>query len=81
MPVHVPEAGTLWLANGDASTDVLLQVASPGRAHATVVDCRGRAEGDELVELAPGLVEVTVPEGGLLRLERQDQAGRSRSRS
>ncbi|MDP4509921.1 glycoside hydrolase family 36 protein [Nonomuraea turcica] len=81
MPVRVPDTGTLWLANGDASADVLLQVATPGTARATVVDCRGRTEGDELVDLAPGPVEVTVPEGGLLRLERQGQAGRSRSRN
>ncbi|MGN9843314.1 glycoside hydrolase family 36 protein [Nonomuraea sp. H19] len=69
MPVAAPAAGTLWLANGDASTDVLLQVSRPATARATVFDCRGRTEGDELVRLAPGPVEVTVPEGGLLRLE------------
>ncbi|TMR94634.1 glycoside hydrolase family 36 protein [Nonomuraea basaltis] len=78
MPVEVPAAGTLLLANGDASADVLLQVTAAGTARATVLDCRGRTEGDELVDLAPGVVEVTVPEGGLLRLERQ---GRSRSTS
>lgn len=69
MPVEAPETGTLWLANGDASTGVLLRVSRPGAARATVYDCRGRAEGDELVTLTPGTVEVTVPEGGLLRLE------------
>ncbi|MEU6719077.1 glycoside hydrolase family 36 protein [Nonomuraea sp. NPDC046802] len=69
MPVTVPATGTLWLANGDASSDVLLRVTAPGTARATVFDCRGRAEGEERMDLAPGLVEVTVPEGGLLRLE------------
>ncbi|MEV0389712.1 glycoside hydrolase family 36 protein [Nonomuraea sp. NPDC050643] len=75
LPVEVPATGTLWLANGDASAAVLLRVAGPGTARATVRDCRGRVEGDEIVTLAPGLVEVTVPEGGLLRLERREEPG------
>ncbi|SDH09686.1 glycoside hydrolase family 36 protein [Nonomuraea jiangxiensis] len=70
LPVEVPAAGTLFVANGDASTGVLLKVEEPGTARVTVRDCRGRAHGEELVRLEPGIVEVTVPVGGLLRLER-----------
>ncbi|MBF8186998.1 alpha-galactosidase [Nonomuraea sp. K274] len=70
LPVAVPAAGTLWLANGDDSTGVLLRVREPGTARVTVHDCRGRILGEEPVRLDPGVVEVTVPEGGLLRLER-----------
>ncbi|MEV4170820.1 glycoside hydrolase family 36 protein [Nonomuraea sp. NPDC049709] len=69
MPVAAPATGTLWVANGDASTDVLLQTSHPGTARATVLDCRGRTQSDDFVDLTPGSVEITVPEGGLLRLE------------
>ncbi|MEV4109798.1 glycoside hydrolase family 36 protein [Nonomuraea sp. NPDC049695] len=70
VPVEVPATGTLWLANGDASSDVLLQVSDSGTARATIRDCRGRIVSESTFALRPGIAQVTVPEGGLLRLER-----------
>ncbi|MET7328396.1 glycoside hydrolase family 36 protein [Nonomuraea sp. NPDC005650] len=70
MPVTAPATGTLWLANGDRSTDVLLRVPDAGTAHATILDCRGRTVTSGNLPLRPGIAQVTVPEGGLLRLER-----------
>ncbi|MEV1174553.1 glycoside hydrolase family 36 protein [Nonomuraea sp. NPDC049784] len=70
MPVEVPATGTLWLANGDASSDVLLQVSGSGTARATIRDCRGRTVSESTLALRPGLAQLTVPEGGLLSLER-----------
>ncbi|MEV0612042.1 glycoside hydrolase family 36 protein [Nonomuraea sp. NPDC050404] len=70
IPVRVPSSGTFWLANADASTDVLLRSGAPGPARAKVYDCRGRLLGDDRLDLSPGLVEATIPEGGLLRIDR-----------
>ncbi|MFI7641342.1 glycoside hydrolase family 36 protein [Nonomuraea sp. NPDC049400] len=70
VPVAVPATGTLWLANGDASADVLLQVFDAGTARATIHDCRGRIVSESTLTLRPGVTQVTVPEGGLLQLER-----------
>ncbi|MEV0344393.1 alpha-galactosidase [Nonomuraea sp. NPDC050680] len=70
LPVAVPATGTLWLANADASPDVLLQVADPGMAHATVTDCRGRTVSSAALDLAPGPHAITIPTGGLLHLRR-----------
>ncbi|MER6945677.1 glycoside hydrolase family 36 protein [Nonomuraea sp. NPDC000554] len=70
LPVEAPAAGTLWVANADASTEVLLRVRTPGTADATVFDCRGRTVSSGPVSLSPGLHPVTVPTGGLLRLDR-----------
>ncbi|MGV9375977.1 glycoside hydrolase family 36 protein [Nonomuraea sp. NPDC003707] len=71
MPVAAPATGTLWLANGDASTDVLLRVPDSGTAHAMILDCRGRTVTEGNLPLRPGIAQVNVPEGGLLRLTRQ----------
>ncbi|GAA3204507.1 hypothetical protein GCM10020216_003910 [Nonomuraea helvata] len=70
VPVAVPATGTLWLANGDASSDVLLEVSGSGTARATIHDCQGRIVSENTFALRPGIAQVTVPEGGLLRLER-----------
>ncbi|MEU0568800.1 glycoside hydrolase family 36 protein [Nonomuraea sp. NPDC005983] len=70
LPVEAPATGTLWVANADACTDVLLRVRTPGTAQATVFDCQGRTVSSGPVSLSPGLHPVTVPTGGLLRLDR-----------
>ncbi|WP_433509980.1 glycoside hydrolase family 36 protein [Nonomuraea sp. CA-143628] len=70
LPVAVPATGTLWLANADASPDVLLQVSDPGTAHAAVTDCRGRTVSSAALDLSPGLHAIIVPTGGLLHLRR-----------
>jgi alpha-galactosidase len=70
LPVEVPPEGTLWVANADASPDVLLQVVRPGTAQVTVFDCRGRTLADGIRALPAGTHPVTVPTGALLRVTR-----------
>ncbi|MEU8143980.1 glycoside hydrolase family 36 protein [Nonomuraea sp. NPDC048901] len=74
LPVAVPEAGTFWLANADDSADVLLQVGHSGTARARVQTCRGRTVSDTTLELSPGTHTITVPTGGLLRLDLGSEA-------
>jgi alpha-galactosidase len=77
LPVAAPASGTLWLANADASPDVLLRVSEPGTARATVTDCRGRTVSTADLDLSPGLHAITVPTGGLLRLDRDTGTARA----
>ncbi|MEQ7008983.1 glycoside hydrolase family 36 protein [Actinopolymorpha sp. B17G11] len=68
IPVPFEPGRTLLLANADDSTDVLLTVARPCTASATVLDCQGRPVSERTIELASGVHLIEVPTGGLLTL-------------
>ncbi|MFE0068476.1 glycoside hydrolase family 36 protein [Nonomuraea sp. NPDC059023] len=71
VPVAAPSSGTLWLANADDDTAVLLTSALAGTARATVYDCRGEVVGRGAHAFeAAGTHQITVPTGGLLELVR-----------
>ncbi|MCT9930344.1 alpha-galactosidase [Planotetraspora sp. A-T 1434] len=68
LPIEVPPARTLLVANADSSAEVLLDVREACVAGLRVVDCRGRTVSESVLSLTPGVHPVTVPTGGLLEL-------------